>query len=82
MSNETGGSEVAQRIREMVRSLGLTPNEVAHRLEIELSRFERFCNGTEPVPKVVLLAVERLLDVRLADDIVTRIRDPHRICDA
>lgn len=74
--------ETAQHIRSMVRSLGLTYEEVAQRLEIEVGRFEKFCNGSEPAPRVVVLAVERLLDVRLANDIVARIRDPDRICDA
>jgi hypothetical protein len=81
MSNDTA-QEIARHIRDMVRSLGLPRKEVARRLEIEPDRFERFCDGTEPAPRVVQLAVERLLDVRLADDIVARIRDPDRICDA
>jgi hypothetical protein len=81
MSGETR-QEDTRRICAIVRSLGLPRNEVAHRLEIETERFERFCNGAEPVPRVVLLAVERLLDIRLADDIVARIRDPERLCDA
>lgn len=81
MSNETGQA-IAQRIREIIRSTGLAQHEVARRLELEADRLERFCNGTEAVPRVVVLALERLLDVRLADDIVARIRDPDRICDA
>jgi len=72
----------AQHIRTMVRSLALTHEEIARRLEIDVALFERFCNGTEPVPRVVVLAVERLLDLRLANDIVARIRDPDRTCDA
>lgn len=81
MSNETD-QDTARRIREIVRSLGLPRKEIARRLEIEVDRFERFCDGTEPAPRVVQLAVERLLDVRLADDIVARIRDPDKTCDA
>lgn len=74
--------ETAQHICTMVRSLGLTYREVAHRLEIDAGLFEQFCNGIEPAPRVVVLAVERLLDIRLANDIVARIRDPDKTCDA
>jgi len=53
----------ATRVREMLKKLGLSQAEGARALEISERSMRYYCAG-EPVPKVIMLAMERLVDLR------------------
>jgi DNA-binding transcriptional regulator YiaG len=53
----------ATRIREMLKKLGLSQAEGARALEISERMMRYYCAG-EPVPKVIFLAMERLVGMR------------------
>jgi DNA-binding transcriptional regulator YiaG len=53
----------ATRIREMLKKLKMSQAEGAHALEIGERSMRYYCAG-EKVPKVVMLAIERLVDLR------------------
>lgn len=54
----------ATRVREMLKKLGLSQAEGARELEISERTMRYYCAAGELVPKVVMLALERLVDLQ------------------
>ena len=52
------------RIRELLDQAGLTEQTAARELAIDEETVQRYAAGKEPVPRVVILALERLVDMR------------------
>lgn len=53
----------ADRVRELLKKLGMSQADGARTLEISERSMRYYCAG-EPVPKVVMLAMERLVDLQ------------------
>jgi len=53
----------ATRIRNMLAKLGMSQAQGAYALEISERSMRYYCTGS-PVPKVVMLAMERLVDLQ------------------
>jgi len=53
----------AERVRELILRLGLSQRAAARELEIGERDMRAYCAG-QPVPRVVLLALERLVDMQ------------------
>lgn len=53
----------ATRVRELLAKLGMGQREAARELEISERSVRYYCNG-EKVPRVVMLALERLVDLQ------------------
>jgi hypothetical protein len=54
----------AARLRALLVRAGFGQHNAARELEIDEHSMTRYCAGNEPVPRVVMLAVERLVDKR------------------
>jgi len=54
----------AFRVRELLLQADLTEQAAARELEIDEGAVRRYCAGQEPVPRLVLLALERLVGMR------------------
>ena len=64
-SSEEGGSSPADnaRVRELLRAAGLSPRAAARELEIDELAMRGYCTG-KAVPRYMMLAIERLVDLR------------------
>ena len=54
------------RMRRMLDAAGLSQRAAAAELEINERTMRRYCSTDAPVPRVVILALERLRDTRKA----------------
>jgi hypothetical protein len=55
-------------LQRLLTDCGLTHEEAAVALEIDLATLQGYCEGEQPVPKVLWLALERLRDLRQNSD--------------
>jgi transcriptional regulator with XRE-family HTH domain len=53
-----------KRIRELLVQAGLSQRGAARELELDERTMRYYCSGDRAVPKVVILALERLVDLR------------------
>jgi plasmid maintenance system antidote protein VapI len=60
----TGHKPIVDLIREQLAECGLSQRNAAEVLGIDERTMRRYCSGDEPVPRVVVLALERLVDMR------------------
>lgn len=54
------------RVRRLLDAAGLSQRAAAAELEINERTMRRYCSAGAPVPRVVVLALERLRDMRKA----------------
>lgn len=59
-----------EKLAELIRLARLTVPTAASELDIDERSLREYCDGTKPVPRVVMLAVERLYDRQLGADLV------------
>ena len=52
----------AQRLRYLLVKTGLSQRAAARELEINKGSMRCYCSGDQPVPRVVILALERLIE--------------------
>jgi hypothetical protein len=64
-SSGEGGSSPTDnaRVRELLRAAGLSPRAAARELEIDERAMRGYCTG-QAVPRYMMLAIERLVDLR------------------
>jgi len=64
-SSEQGSSSSTDsaRVRELLHAAGLSPRAAARELTIDESMMRGYCTG-KPVPRYMMLAIERLVDLR------------------
>lgn len=53
----------ADRVRMLIEKLGLSQRAAAEELDISDRTMRSYCAGRDPVPRMVLLALERLVDL-------------------
>jgi ribosome-binding protein aMBF1 (putative translation factor) len=51
----------ADRVRELITQLGLSQRAIAKELDINDRVMRYYCSGEQPVPRVVMLALEHLV---------------------
>jgi len=67
-SGEGSSSSTANtRVRELLRAAGLSPRAAARELEIDERAMRGYCTG-QAVPRYMMLAIERLVDLRRMKD--------------
>ena len=54
----------ATRVRELLAQMGLGQRAAARELDISERMMRYYCGGKDKVPRVVILALERLLDLQ------------------
>lgn len=51
-------------VRQLIATLGLSQRAAARELDLNERTMRRYCAAGEPVPRVVMLALERLVDMK------------------
>jgi transposase-like protein len=54
----------ADRARELILRTGLSQRAVARELEVDDRTLRYWCSGAKPVPRIAILALERLVELK------------------
>lgn len=63
---KSSGATNAARLRALLGKADLSEEAAATVLEIDESEIRAYCSGDKPVPRIVILALQRVVDMRRA----------------